>query len=145
VLLKKLFNFNFCMLIYSEAGVALSVWCLTTDWKTGVRSQAEAKDFSYSVCDQTSCKAHPASYSRDSVGPFSGVQRDPGRDANHSPHLVPKSRVSKSYISFPPWCLHGMYGKALHFTFYVTLLHFSLEKIFKSSFKFSLHSWLTVL
>jgi hypothetical protein len=44
------------------AGVAQSVQCLSTDWTTRVRSQAEAKGFSSSLCVQTSPNAHPASY-----------------------------------------------------------------------------------
>jgi hypothetical protein len=31
----------------------------------------------------------------------------PRRDANHSPHLVPRSRMSRSYTSSPLWHLHG--------------------------------------
>lgn len=36
----------------------------------------------------------------------------PGRDAEHSPHLVPRSRMS-SYNSSPSWLLHGGSGPAL--------------------------------
>jgi hypothetical protein len=32
---------------------------VTTGWTTGVQSPAEAKDFSSTLCDQTSSKAHP--------------------------------------------------------------------------------------
>jgi hypothetical protein len=31
-----------------------------------------------------------------------GVKHRPGRDVDHSPHLVPKSRMSRSCISSPP-------------------------------------------
>jgi hypothetical protein len=34
--------------------------------------------------------------------PFPGSKAWPGRDADHSPHLLPRSRMSRSYISFPP-------------------------------------------
>jgi hypothetical protein len=44
------------------AGVAQSVQYLTTDWTTGVRSTAEAKDFSASLYAQTSSEAHTAFY-----------------------------------------------------------------------------------
>jgi hypothetical protein len=43
------------------AGVAQSVSCLTTDCTTGVRSSAEATDFSSSFCVQTGSVIHPAS------------------------------------------------------------------------------------
>jgi hypothetical protein len=45
-----------------------------------IRSPAEAKDLSSSLCVQTSSGAHPASY-----GFFSGVKAWPGRDADQSP------------------------------------------------------------
>jgi hypothetical protein len=45
----------------TKFGVTQSVWCLTTDWTTEVRYLAEAKDFSSSLCVQTSSEAHPAS------------------------------------------------------------------------------------
>jgi hypothetical protein len=74
------------------------VQCLTTDWTTGVRSSAEGKDFSSNLCVQTSSETHPASYSMDTGGPSPRGKAWPGRDADHSPHLAPKSRT-RSYIS----------------------------------------------
>jgi hypothetical protein len=68
-----------------ENGVAQSVQCLTTDWTTGVRSLAEAKDFSCILCVQTGSGAHPASCTMDTGGPFPGGKARPGRDADHSP------------------------------------------------------------
>jgi hypothetical protein len=58
--------YNFCGYYgyrgyFDKAGVAQSV-CLTTEWTTGVRSPAEAKDFSSSLCVQTSSEAHPTSH-----------------------------------------------------------------------------------
>jgi hypothetical protein len=50
-----------------------------------IRSPAEAKDFSSSLCVQTSCGAHPASYPMGSGGSFPGVKARPGRDSDHSP------------------------------------------------------------
>jgi hypothetical protein len=37
-----------------------------------------------------------------------GVKARPGRDADHSPHLGPRLRMSRSYISSPPKRLHGV-------------------------------------
>jgi hypothetical protein len=51
-------------------GVAQSVWCLTTDWTTGVQSPTEIKHFSSSLCVQTSSDAHPASYPMGTGGSF---------------------------------------------------------------------------
>jgi hypothetical protein len=54
--------------------------CLTMDWTVGVRSLTEAEDFSFNVCFQTGCGAHPASYTMGTGG-----KGRPGRDADHSP------------------------------------------------------------
>jgi hypothetical protein len=37
-----------------------------------------------------------------------GVKARPGRDADHSPPLVPRSRMIRSYTSSPPKRLHGV-------------------------------------
>jgi hypothetical protein len=50
-----------------------------------VRSPAEAKDFSYSLCVQTGSEAHPASCIMGTGGLFPGAKARPGRDADHSP------------------------------------------------------------
>jgi hypothetical protein len=51
----------------------------------GVRSPAEAKDFSCSFCVQTGSGAHPASCTMGTEDPFPGKKARPGRDADHSP------------------------------------------------------------
>jgi hypothetical protein len=51
------------------------------DRAIGVRSPAEAKDFSSSLCVQTGSGAHPMG----TGGPFPGGKARPGRDADHSP------------------------------------------------------------
>jgi hypothetical protein len=83
---------------------------LTGDWTTGVRSPAEAKDFSSNLCVQTGSEANPASCKMGTGGPFPGGKERPGRDADHSPHLVPRSRISRGYTSSPPWWLHDVAG-----------------------------------
>jgi hypothetical protein len=59
-----------------EPGVAQTVWCLTTDWTTGVQSPAGAKDYSSKHSVQTDSEAHPASYPIGTGSPFLGVKRD---------------------------------------------------------------------
>jgi hypothetical protein len=49
-----------------------------------VRSPAEAKDFSSSLCIQTGSGAHPASCTMGTGGPFPGGKARPWRDADHS-------------------------------------------------------------
>jgi hypothetical protein len=51
----------------------------------GVRSPAEAKDFSCNLCVQTGSGALPASCTMGTGGPFPGGKERPGRDADHSP------------------------------------------------------------
>jgi hypothetical protein len=50
-----------------------------------VLSPAGAKNFSCSLCVQTSSGAHPASCTMGTGGPFPGATARPGRDADHSP------------------------------------------------------------
>jgi hypothetical protein len=66
-----------------------------------VRSPAKAKGLTSSLCVQTGSDSHPASCTIGTGYPFPGAKSRPGRDADHSPHLVPSSRVSRSYISSP--------------------------------------------
>jgi hypothetical protein len=68
----------------------------------GVRSPAEAKDFSSNLCVQTGSGAHPASCTVDTGGPFPGAKRGRGMTLTTHPHLMLRSRMSRSYISSPP-------------------------------------------
>jgi hypothetical protein len=58
--------------------------CGLDDRTIEVRSPADARDFSSSLCVQTGSGAHPASCPMDAGG-----TEGPGRGADHSPHLVP--------------------------------------------------------
>jgi hypothetical protein len=78
------------------------------DRAIGVRSPAGAEDFPSILCVQTGSGAHPASCTMGTGGPFPGGKARPGRDADHSPHLVPMSRMCRSYISSPSKRLHGV-------------------------------------
>jgi hypothetical protein len=81
--------------------------------RKSVRSLAEARNFSFSLCVQTSSEAHPASYPMGIEGPFPVVKRGRGVTLTTHPHLVPRSRIGRSYISSPPSRLHGGSGTAL--------------------------------
>jgi hypothetical protein len=72
------------------------------DRAIGVRSSAEAKDFSSNLCVQTGSGAHPASCKMGTGGPFPGAERGRGVTLTTHPHLVSRSRMSRSYISSPP-------------------------------------------
>jgi hypothetical protein len=60
-----------------------------------------------------SCFSYVVSYKAPSLlsngyrGSFPGGKARPGRDVEHSPHLIPRSRMSRSYTSSSPWSLHG--------------------------------------
>jgi hypothetical protein len=54
------------------------------DRTIGVRSPAEAKDFSYGLFVQTGSEAHPASCAMGTGRSFPGAKARPGRDADHS-------------------------------------------------------------
>jgi hypothetical protein len=82
------------------------------DQAIGVRSPAEAKGFFSSFCVQTGSGAHPASCLVGTGGSFPGAKVRPGCDTNHSPHLVPRSRMSRSYTS-PPSAFMACSGTAL--------------------------------
>jgi hypothetical protein len=73
-----------------------------------VRSPTGAENFSSSPCVETGSGAHPASFPMGTGGPFPGGKARPGRDADHSPHLVQRLSMSRSYASSPPKRLHGI-------------------------------------
>jgi hypothetical protein len=83
------------------------------DRAIGVRSPAGAKDFSSNLYVQTGSGTHPASCTMGNGGPFPGGKARLGRDADHSPHLVPRSRMSRSYIYSPPSASMECSGTAL--------------------------------
>jgi hypothetical protein len=76
----------------------------------GVRSPAEAKDFSCSLCIQTSSEAHQASYILGTGGPFPRGKARPGCNADHSPQSSAVMN-DKTLYSFPPCRLHGDRGQ----------------------------------
>jgi hypothetical protein len=82
------------------------------DRAIGVRSPAEAKDFSSILCVQTGFGAHPASYTMVTGSPFPGGKARPGRDADHSPPC--SAEVENEYELYflspeaPPWRVAGL-------------------------------------
>jgi hypothetical protein len=84
--------------IFRRAGVAQSVWCLGTDWTTGVRSSAEATDVSYSLCVQTT--QPPVQWVPWVVYP--GVKRSRGVTMTPHPHPVPRLGMSWSRSAASP-------------------------------------------
>jgi hypothetical protein len=78
------------------------------DQAIDVRSPAEAKDFSSSLCVQTSSGAHPASCTMGTGVLTPGVKGGQAVTLTIHPHLVSKSRMSRSSTSSPPKRPHGV-------------------------------------
>jgi hypothetical protein len=96
--------------------------CELDDRAIGVRSPAGEKDFSSILCVQTVSGAHPSSYPMGAGGPFSGGKARPVRDADRSPHPVPRSQMNRSYTSSPPSASFACSGTdLLYFNFYKSL------------------------
>jgi hypothetical protein len=80
---------------------------------------------------QTSSEAHSASSPVGTRGPIVRCKAQPGHDTTH-PHLVLRSRMSRNYISSPPWCWHGGSGTAY---FYFLVLKFYMKIDIKLSYR----------
>jgi hypothetical protein len=95
-----------CMLVITNI-----LRMMVTDWKTR-RSRFDPlqrrKDFSSSLCVQTGSEAHPVSCTMGTGGPFPEGKARPGRDADHPPYLVSRSRMSRNHTSSPPKRFHGV-------------------------------------
>jgi hypothetical protein len=74
-----------------------------------------------SLCVLTGSGAHPAFYTIGSGGPFPWAKARPGRDADHSLLLVPRSRMSRSYTSSLPRRLYG--GSGTYLLYFFVLLY----------------------
>jgi hypothetical protein len=98
-------TFEDSYVIGTVSQVAQSVQCLAMGWKTRQSRfdpRQRQKDSSSSLCVQTGSGGHLASYTMGIGGPFSGAKVRPGHDADHSPHQMLRSRMSRSYTSSPP-------------------------------------------
>jgi hypothetical protein len=77
-----------------------------------VRSPAEARGSSSSLCVQTGSGGHPASCTMGNVYPFPGGRARPGRDADHSsPSSAEVMNELKLYLLSPqasPWRVVGL-------------------------------------
>jgi hypothetical protein len=108
--------YYFTYIQFSGAEVAQSAQCLTTDWTTGVRSPAEAKDVSSSLCVQT-C---PASYLMGTMGHFPGSKAWPGSEADHSPSSSAEIENEQELYFLSPFVPAWRSGVAFLFFFTYT-------------------------
>jgi hypothetical protein len=85
--------------------VAQSVQCLATGWPTGrwrFDLRQRRKDFSSSLCVQTALGPTQPPVQRVPGVLSPGLKRGRGVTLTTHPHLVPRSRMSRSYTSSPP-------------------------------------------
>jgi hypothetical protein len=78
-----------------------------------VRFPAEAKEFSSNFCVQTGSGAHPASCTIGTGVLSPGLKSGRGVTLTTHSHLVPRSRMSRSYTSSPPSVSVSLSGTAL--------------------------------
>jgi hypothetical protein len=97
-------NFPYGIEFPQGAGVAQSGYGLN-DREIEVRFLAGAEDFSSSVCVQSGYGAHPASWPMGTGGPFLGDKARPGRDADHLPNVVSRTRMRRSFSPVIPLCM----------------------------------------
>jgi hypothetical protein len=90
----------------SSVSIVSDYWL--DDRAIGIRSPVGEKDFSCSLCVQTSSEANPASCTMATGGPSPGAKRCRFVKLTTHPHLVPRSRMSRSYASSPPKRHHGV-------------------------------------
>jgi hypothetical protein len=89
------------------SSVSIVCDCGLDDRPNGVRSSAGTKDFSSNLCVQTDFGAHPASCAMVPGVLSPGAKRGRGVTLTTHPHIVPRSRMSRSYASSFPKCHHG--------------------------------------
>jgi hypothetical protein len=65
------------------------------------------------LCVQNGSDAHPAFCTMGAGGPFPGAKRGRSVTLTIHPHLVPRSRMSRSYTSSPPSATMACSGTAL--------------------------------
>jgi hypothetical protein len=75
---------------------------LATDWTIEVRSLEESKDCFYSLCVQTSSRAHPAFCTMGLRGPFTGGEKRLGRYTDHLPPSSAEVVNEKELYILPP-------------------------------------------
>jgi hypothetical protein len=87
------------------------------DERSSIRGRGE-RTFPLASVSKSSSEAHPASYPMSNRGPFPDVKSGRSVTLITHPHLMPRSRMSRSYIYFLPWRLHGDSGTALLLLYY---------------------------
>jgi hypothetical protein len=129
--LSLLHDFLSAPTITLGAMVVQSVYCLTTDWTTGVRSPTEAKNFFSILCVQTSSEVHPASYSMGAGGPFPGVKRDRSVTLTTHSHFC---RSEEWVGAILPLALDACMAVAVHL-YFILLFFLTLSSYFRAQLR----------
>jgi hypothetical protein len=103
----KLLIYNESIIVQQELGwlSQCNVWLQTR--QSGFDPRHRQRLFPSNVCVQTSPEAHPASYPTGIGDSFPGVKRGRGVTLTTQSNLLPRSRMSGSYIPSPPGRLNG--------------------------------------
>jgi hypothetical protein len=131
------------LLLLGSRGSSVSIMSVygLDDRAIGIRSPAGAKEFSSSLCVQTGSGARPASCTMGTGGPFPGAKRGRGVTLTTHPDLVPRSGMSRSYISSPQSASMACSGTALLFAllyyYYHHHHHHFLSQVFFLPWYFS--------
>jgi hypothetical protein len=97
----NILKLNFSVCTHFNIAVIFSVTSECNDWVIKIWSQAEAKGFFlFPVCSDP--EAHPASCPMGTGVLSSDVKSCQGVTLTAHPHLVPRSRMSRSYTLSPP-------------------------------------------
>jgi hypothetical protein len=99
------------------------------------------EDFSCSLCVQTGSGAYPASCPTGTGVLSSGGKARPGRDATIHPHLVPRSRMSRSCNSSPTCASMVCKGTALAFSTDIMPQRMALRQMQVSNCKWTDCEW----
>jgi hypothetical protein len=104
-----------CLIQEPEWLSQYSVWLRTGRPGNRVRSPAGTKDFFSLTSVSRPALRHTSLLYNGYRGSFPRSKARPGRDADQSPHLVPRWGLSRSYISSPPSATMACNGTALLF------------------------------
>jgi hypothetical protein len=118
------------IVIWSSSVSVVSDYALNDRGSIPGRVKVRGKRFFLYFCVQISPEAHPASYPMGSRGSFPGSNAQAGRDADHSPHLVPRPKMSKTCFPLPLSPCMAISGTVLlfiyfHFMTYLATANFS--------------------
>jgi hypothetical protein len=116
-----------------------SVYSLTIDWRKGFRFPAEENDFCPSLCVWTSSEFHTASIQLVPGVLSPGLKRSRVVALTTHTHLVPRTRISRSYSVHRPFLM--LYLVPQSCTSYAETFLFIFHVVFDKRRRFSLQTF----